>query len=116
VIIDGPVADICIVSADGGLTAYPLLPERLPAAPGMDLSRRLVESWASFDGPGVRIGRKEDCERLLDRAWLMLAADMPGASEEMLSVATEDTKVRELFGRPIDSFHAVQHRLCRHAH
>jgi alkylation response protein AidB-like acyl-CoA dehydrogenase len=49
--------------------------------------------------------------RLRDAAFVMLAADMLGASQAMLDKAVAYAKERRQFGRPIGSFQAVKH-LC----
>jgi len=49
---------------------------------------------------------------ILDRAALMAAAQLIGASERMLQLATEYAKQREQFGQPIGAFQAVKHLLA----
>ncbi|AHE54639.1 acyl-CoA dehydrogenase family protein [Sphingomonas sanxanigenens] len=49
---------------------------------------------------------------LLDRAALIAAAQLAGAAERMLDLATDYAKTREQFGQPIGSFQAVKHHLA----
>ena len=49
--------------------------------------------------------------RLRDAAWVMLAADMLGASEAMIEKAVRYAQERKQFGRLIGTFQAVKH-LC----
>jgi alkylation response protein AidB-like acyl-CoA dehydrogenase len=113
-VIDGADADLLIVAdRDGGLH----LVER--DAPGMtllplttiDLTRRLCE--ARFEvTPAQSLGggdSRADLARLRDAAWVILAADMLGASQIMLDKAVAYAKERRQFGRLIGSFQAVKH-------
>ena len=54
----------------------------------------------------------EPDDLLLDRAALIAAAQLVGAAERMLDLATEYAKTREQFGQPIGSFQAVKHHLA----
>ncbi|MHB9879343.1 acyl-CoA dehydrogenase family protein [Pacificimonas sp. ICDLI1SI03] len=51
-------------------------------------------------------------DALLDRAALITAAQLLGAGERMLDLATEYAKMREQFGQPIGSFQAIKHHLA----
>lgn len=51
-------------------------------------------------------------DALLDRAALIAAAQLIGAAERMLDLATDYVKTREQFGQPIGSFQAVKHHLA----
>ena len=46
----------------------------------------------------------------IDRAKVVLAAEMMGGAQKVLETTVDYTKVREQFGRPIGSFQAVQHK------
>jgi alkylation response protein AidB-like acyl-CoA dehydrogenase len=48
-------------------------------------------------------------ERILQRAAICKCAEMLGGSQKVLDMASDYTKEREQFGRPIGSFQAVQH-------
>ncbi|MGF7147086.1 alkylation response protein AidB-like acyl-CoA dehydrogenase [Sphingomonas zeicaulis] len=54
----------------------------------------------------------EPDDRLLDRAALIAAAQLVGAAERMLDLATDYAKTREQFGQPIGGFQAVKHHLA----
>ena len=49
---------------------------------------------------------------LLDLAALMAAAQMLGAADRMLALATDYAKIRQQFGQPIGAFQAVKHILA----
>src|SRR4029077_17248152 len=46
----------------------------------------------------------------LDRACVLLAAEMVGGAQACLDMAVEYAKHREQFGRPIGSFQAIKHK------
>lgn len=48
-------------------------------------------------------------ERMLDRACILLAAQMLGAARRDVEMAVEYSKMREAFGQPIGAFQAIQH-------
>jgi alkylation response protein AidB-like acyl-CoA dehydrogenase len=48
-------------------------------------------------------------QRVLDAAYVVLAADSLGGAEQSLEMAVDYAKVRQQFGRPIGSFQAVKH-------
>ena len=113
-VIDGLDADLLIVGDRHGRLH---LVEG--AAPGLkiidlttiDLTRRICE--VTFDStPAEALIQGEEAGalgRLRDAAWIMLAADMLGASQAMLDKAVAYAKERRQFGRVIGSFQAVKH-------
>ena len=59
--------------------------------------------------PGIHGEIHDD---LLDLAALMAAAQMLGAADRMLALATDYAKIRQQFGQPIGAFQAVKHILA----
>ena len=53
-----------------------------------------------------------DAGRALELAALMRAMQMAGAADKVLATATEYSKQRVQFGRPISTFQAIQHMLA----
>ncbi|MBS0502435.1 MAG: acyl-CoA/acyl-ACP dehydrogenase [Proteobacteria bacterium] len=51
-------------------------------------------------------------EEMLNLSALMAAAQLVGAAERMLDLATEYAKTREQFGQPIGGFQAIKHHLA----
>lgn len=85
------------VEALGSPFAYPL--GKLAAAPDLSSARRLP-------GKGAE----------LRRLWrIALALEVAGAMEAAIQFTTEYVKQRQVFGRPVGSFQAVQHRLSADA-
>ena len=113
--IDAVGADILIVAdAEGDLH---LLEARGPAveiAPlaTIDATRRFAEvRFAGAAAEPLETGSAGAMDRLRDAAFVILAADMLGASQAMLDKAVAYAKERRQFGRPIGSFQAIKH-LC----
>lgn len=65
-----------------------------------------------FDGaPCERIGELSAVEAALDRAALVLAAEMLGGADRALQTTLDYVKTRQQFGVAIGSFQVLQHRL-----
>lgn len=77
------------------------------AIEGVDPLRPLFQP--AFAG-GAWVGASAD--ELLDMAALVAAAQLLGAAEQMLELATEYAKTREQFGQPIGGFQAIKHMLA----
>jgi alkylation response protein AidB-like acyl-CoA dehydrogenase len=89
---------------------------RLAAMPTIDRTRRVAEmrceSAACLTLPGNNATPPEAAlARVQDAAYILLAADMLGASQTMLTQAVAYAKERVQFGRAVGSFQAVKH-LC----
>ena len=95
-IADHDVADI--VLTESALLGGPADPPLLPAA---DPLRRLFPPIAESGADPF----------MLNTAALMAAAQMIGAADAMLAMATDYAKIRSQFGQPIGAFQAVKH-LC----
>jgi alkylation response protein AidB-like acyl-CoA dehydrogenase len=119
-VIDGATAEHLIVLADDdhGESAY-LLDGRagVTAAPlaTLDLTRPLAE--VRFTGvPAYRLGEPGTAaavkEQLALTAGLASTAESLGGMQFCLDLASEYTKTRLQFGRPIGSFQAVKHKLA----
>lgn len=106
-VVGGMTADLLIVAdtqgsvhlaTRDGVTANPLTT--------IDRTRQLAE--LRFDNaPAEPLAGS--VEPLRNAAWVMLAADMLGASQAMLQKAVAYTQERRQFGRVIGSFQAVKH-------
>jgi len=111
--IDAPGADVLIVAdGSGSLHLVSAEAENVQISPlaTIDQTRRLAEVRLA----GARaepLAAKGALARLRDAAFVVLAADMLGASQAMLDKAVAYAKERRQFGRPIGSFQAVKH-LC----
>ncbi len=63
----------------------------------------------AFDLVGPLHGGWPIAERMLDRACILLCAQMVGAARRDVEMAVEYAKMREAFGQPIGSFQSIQH-------
>jgi alkylation response protein AidB-like acyl-CoA dehydrogenase len=114
-VVDGHVADVMVVAADGDL----FIVER--NAPGLmviaqntlDATRRLAS--LQFDGveaerlAGHPVGQAP-IDVVLARAAIGLACEQVGAAEACLDMSVAYAKVRTQFGRAIGSFQAIKHK------
>jgi len=75
----------------------------------IDWTRRLVEVSGSgeFAAP-IPV----DVDRLRERAWVALAAEMLGTTRWLLQHTIAYAGQRQQFGRPIGSFQAIQHKIA----
>jgi hypothetical protein len=69
----------------------------------------------TFDAVGVAPDEVVSVAGLEDAGRLMVACELSGIAQHALALATEYTKQREQFGRPIGSFQAVAHLLAEMA-
>lgn len=82
----------------------------------MDQTRKLAEvTFADVHvAADAVVGRVNEgwalLAQVLDRAKVMLAAEMMGAAQKALEMSSEYAKIRVQFGRPVGSFQAVQHK------
>jgi alkylation response protein AidB-like acyl-CoA dehydrogenase len=115
-VVDAADADLILVADDArglwlvardapGLSAVPLA--------SIDQTRRLgALGFQGTPADPLNTGdAKTTLTKLRDAAWVMLAADMLGASGVMIDKAVAYAKERRQFGRVIGSFQAVKH-LC----
>jgi alkylation response protein AidB-like acyl-CoA dehydrogenase len=112
----GDVAETVVVVAqpsDGEAALFVAEPDARERASTMDATRSVAH--LRFDGARaerLEHGGAEVVQRVLDRASVLLAAEMLGAAERVLELSVEYAKARVQFGRPIGSFQAVKHRLA----
>jgi alkylation response protein AidB-like acyl-CoA dehydrogenase len=103
-VVNGDIADVVVVAADGQLNRWTRFSAQPVAA--MDPTRRLAriqpeDTVALGPDPG-----------LADYAAILLAAEQIGAAERCLDLTVEYAKSRVQFGRAIGSFQALKHRMA----
>ena len=110
-VIDGAVADVLVVVADGTTFAIEATASglRRTPAPTMDQTRRQARVMCS-NTPARRVDG--DVNRGLDLGRVALAAEAVGGARWCLDATVAYAKTREQFGRPIGSFQALKHRMA----
>jgi alkylation response protein AidB-like acyl-CoA dehydrogenase len=114
-VLDGHTADWVIVVArtEEGLGSFLLEAPRGEAVPTMDPTRkaaRLVLEGRRAVPVGPRGDQTGLWRRVVDDAAVMLVAELVGACDAALDLATEYAKVRVQFDRPIATFQAIRHK------
>jgi alkylation response protein AidB-like acyl-CoA dehydrogenase len=118
-VIDGIGAEQLLVPVDGGasLALLDLRAEGVSSTPLRTIDRTRGFSAVKLEGApvaewiGERQAAGEACQRMLDAARVVLAADILGASGRALDLAVAYARQRKQFERVIGSFQAVKH-LC----
>jgi len=106
----GGVSLFAVPSAAEGLTITPLtLIDPTKRAARIELDGVWVTEDQRLGQPGKAW---EVLECVLDAATVALAAEMTGAADAAVALATKYAKVREQFGQPIGRFQGIKHRLA----
>lgn len=98
ILLDGDRTDLAVLQAGSELTRQPTVD---PSRPLFSLPSA---SGESVEGPAVAA--------LRDRAVLVTAAQLVGASAHLLEASVAYAKTRKQFGREIGSFQALKHQLA----
>jgi alkylation response protein AidB-like acyl-CoA dehydrogenase len=113
-VLDAHTADWVVVVArtDDRIGAFLVEGPDATLVPGLDPTRQLAR--IEFDGtPARRLGEGVDIEaamrRVIEDAGIGLCAELVGACDASLALATDYAKVRVQFGRPIGTFQAIKH-------
>jgi alkylation response protein AidB-like acyl-CoA dehydrogenase len=114
-VLDGHTADWAIVVArtEEGLGSFLLEAPRGEPVPTMDPTRkaaRIVLDERRAMPVGPRGDQTAAWRRIADDAAVMLAAELVGASDAALELATEYAQARVQFDRPIATFQAIRHK------
>ncbi len=120
-VLEGPAADLFIVSAkEGGKVELYLVPANAAGVTKQKL--QLADSRGAanvtFDnvavGPDAKLsGGAALLEKVLDRARAGICAEMLGASVQAFETTLDYLKTRVQFGQVIGSFQALQHRAAK---
>lgn len=120
----GQAAGLLLVAAreQGGVSVFAVPPD----AEGVTVTPlRLIDQTSraaeiTFDRVAVHAAQRlgppgeawSGLAKVLDAATVTLAAEMVGAADAALRLATEYAKIRRQFGEPIGKFQGVKHRLA----
>ncbi|MCK1592091.1 acyl-CoA dehydrogenase family protein [Bradyrhizobium sp. 169] len=118
-VLDALSADVILVTAEtpNGRSLFAVAADALGLdrrrSPGFDQTRQLGRIEL-LDAPARLVGKEgaggQILSAALDRAAVLLAAEMVGAADACLDMSVGYAKVREQFGRPIGSFQAIKHK------
>ena len=120
-VLDGQSADIFVVLAkeDAGSSFFIVDAQadglNRTALDSLDPSRS--QSRLEFNNvSGSRLGTPGEgsqvCERVYDKAAVLLAFEQLGSAQKTLEIGVEHAKNRYAFGRPIGSFQAIKNKLA----
>jgi alkylation response protein AidB-like acyl-CoA dehydrogenase len=116
-VVDGPRADIFIVSARSALGSVGLYvveansPE-VTVTPLTTLDMTRPQARVEFTSVPARPLTADAAmiDRVMATASIMLAAEQVGGAQRCLDMAVDYAKIRVQFGRPIGSFQAIKHK------
>jgi acyl-CoA dehydrogenase len=120
-VLDGDIAGLGVVAARAKqgvtLVLVDLEHKSVSRQPIRSIDPSRSQGKLSFDGtPAQALGEPGTgwtlCERLLDRAAVLMAFEQIGTAERAFDVTKDYTMGRYAFGRPIASFQAIKHRLA----
>jgi alkylation response protein AidB-like acyl-CoA dehydrogenase len=111
-VAEGDGAGLFVVAAADGLYLV---------ADGDGVSRRtraMADSRSHadvvFDGaPAIRLGGPDLTAAIVDRATILITAEMLGMAEAAFATTNDYLKTRVQFGQPLSTFQALQHRMAK---
>ncbi|MFN2427999.1 MAG: acyl-CoA dehydrogenase family protein [Candidatus Binatia bacterium] len=107
---NGGVSLFAVPADAAGVTVTPLrLVDPTSRAAEVTLDGVTVDGSARLGAPGAAW---PELEKVLDASTVALAAEMVGAADAALRLATEYAKIRKQFGEAIGKFQGVKHRLA----
>ncbi|MCU1696464.1 MAG: acyl-CoA dehydrogenase [Mycobacterium sp.] len=120
-VVDGGVADVLLVAANGpdgvALFAVEAAAAGVARTPLMTLDLTRPQATIAFTDAQARlVADAGEAPRVIEHALqvgsALLAVEQVGAAQHLLDLSVEYAKTRLQFGRPIGSFQAVKHRLA----
>jgi alkylation response protein AidB-like acyl-CoA dehydrogenase len=103
---------IAVIDPDGRVGVAPMPPSsRRRLVPTMDPSRRVFDVDTSETSRSLVLP-DDALAKVLDIAYVSLAAEMVGTAHRIFDMALAYAKVRYQFDRPIGSFQAIQHKFA----
>jgi acyl-CoA dehydrogenase len=108
----GAIADAVVAVVDGGLVLLEPSDYTVEPLSVMDRTTRLARVTATGSGTALSSGSGDVVADVLDRATVLVAADLSGIARESLTRTVQYDKDRVQFGRPVGTFQAIKHHLA----
>jgi alkylation response protein AidB-like acyl-CoA dehydrogenase len=106
------IADALVAVRDGGLVLLEPSDYTVQPVAVMDRTTRLARVEVTGSGTPLNAGSASVVEDVLDRATVLVAADLSGIARESLTRTVQYDKDRVQFGRPVGTFQAIKHHLA----
>jgi alkylation response protein AidB-like acyl-CoA dehydrogenase len=106
------IADAIVAVRDGGLVLLEPSDYSVEPVAVMDRTTRLGRVTVTGAGTALDAGPATVVDDVLDRATVLVAADLSGIARESLTRTVQYDKDRVQFGRAVGSFQAIKHDLA----
>ncbi len=106
------VADAIVAVRDGSLVLLEPSDYSVEPVAVLDRTTRLGRVTVTGTGTALDAGSASVVEDVLDRATVLVAADLSGIARESLTRTVQYDKDRVQFGRPVGTFQAIKHHLA----
>jgi acyl-CoA dehydrogenase len=106
------IADAIVAVRDGALVLLEPSDYTVEPVAVMDRTTRLGRVTVTGPGTALDAGSAAVVEEVLDRATVLVAADLSGIARESLTRTVQYDKDRVQFGRPVGTFQAIKHHLA----
>lgn len=106
------IADAIVAVRDGALVLLEPSDYTVEHVPVMDRTTRLGRVSVTGSGTPLDAGSASVVDDVLDRATVLVAADLSGIARESLTRTVQYDKDRVQFGRPVGTFQAIKHHLA----
>jgi alkylation response protein AidB-like acyl-CoA dehydrogenase len=106
------IADAIVAVRDGALVLLEPSDYTVEPVAVMDRTTRLGRVTVTGAGTALTSGPASVVDDVLDRATVLVAADLSGIARESLTRTVQYDKDRVQFGRPVGTFQAIKHHLA----
>lgn len=111
-VAEGDSATLFVVAADDGLYLV-AGDEGVSRSPRHMADARSHAEVRFENAPAIRLGGTDLTAQVVDRAAVLVAAEMLGLSEQAFATTNDYLKTRVQFGQALSTFQALQHRMAK---
>ena len=111
-VAEGDSATLFVVAADDGLYLV-AGDEGVSRSPRHMADARSHAEVRFENAPAVRLGGTDLTAQVVDRATVLVAAEMLGLAEQAFATTNDYLKTRVQFGQALSTFQALQHRMAK---